>query len=225
LLRKLLVKARDARWVWNLFGPIYNRQIYDALFELYEHIAAAVVQTGPSQVLDVGAGRGYVTLLLAARLPTASLTGIDFSATQVCAAERLRKRRGIGNCRFEQGNALHLPFEDNRFDAVLTVGSIKHWPNPQRGIAEIYRVLAPGREAVISETDSEVSDEALRRFMQRFTAWFFWDPLLYWGMRHIIFGQSYSQQEIISFAEAAGFKEITTQKLATCPYVIVKVQK
>jgi hypothetical protein len=61
--------------------------------------------------------------------------------------------------------------------------------------------------------------------MQRFTAWFFWDPLLYWGMRHIIFGQSYSQQEIISFAETAGFKEITMQKLPTCPYVIVKAHK
>jgi hypothetical protein len=61
--------------------------------------------------------------------------------------------------------------------------------------------------------------------MQRFTAWFFWDPVLYWGLRHIIFGQSYSQQEIISFAQTAGFREIRAEKLDTCPYVIVKAQK
>ena len=225
MLKNLLVKARDARWMWDLFGPIYNQQIYNALFELYEHIAEEINLDGPSQILDVGAGRGYITLLLAARRPTASLTGIDFSATQVRAAERLRKRRGIDNCRFELGNAMQLPFATNRFDAVVSVGSIKHWQDPQQGIAEIRRVLAPGGWAVISETDREASGKALRRFMQRFTAWFFWDPLLFWGLRHIIFDHSFSQQEIVSFAQAAGFREIRTEKLATCPYVIVKAQK
>jgi ubiquinone/menaquinone biosynthesis C-methylase UbiE len=225
MLKNLLVKARDARWMWDLFGPIYNRQIYNALFELYEHIAEEISMNGPSQILDVGAGRGYITLLLAARHPAASLTGIDFSATQVRAAEQLRKRRGIENCRFELGNAMKLPFADNRFDAAVSVGSIKHWRDPQQGVAEMRRVLAPGRWAVISETDSETSEKALKRFMQRFTAWFFWDPLLFWGLRHIIFDHSFSQQEIVSFAQTAGFGEIRTQKLPTCPYVIVKAQK
>lgn len=225
MLKNLLIKARDARWMWNLFGPIYNQQIYNALFELYEHIAEEIKPDGPSKILDVGAGRGYITLLLAARRPMASLTGIDFSATQVRSAERLRERRRIDNCRFELGNAMQLPFADNRFDAVVTVGSIKHWPDPQQGMAEIHRVLAPGRWAVISETDREASEEDLRRFMQRFTAWFFWDPLLFWGLRHIIFDHSFSQQEIVSFARNAGFREVRTEKLDTCPYVIVKAQK
>lgn len=225
MIKNLLIKARDARWVWDLFGPIYNHQIYDALFELYEHIAEEVLKDKPLQILDIGAGRGYITLLLAARRPAASLTGIDFSAMQVSAAERLQMHRGIHNCRFEQGNAMHLPFADNHFDAVVTIGSIKHWPDPQQGMAEIHRVLAPDRWAVISETDREASGKALRHFMQRFTAWFFWDPLLFWGMRHIIFGHSYAQHEIVSFAQAAGFREISVEKLATCPYVIVKVKK
>jgi ubiquinone/menaquinone biosynthesis C-methylase UbiE len=225
MIRKLLTEARDARWVWDLFGPIYNQRIYNALFELYEHIAADVIQHEPSQILDVGAGPGYITLLLAARCPTAALTGIDFSAMQVRQARRLQKRRGIDNCRFREGNAMHLPFANDCFDAVVTVGSIKHWPDAQQGITEIHRVLVPGQWAVISETDREVSGRVLRRFMQRFTAWFFWDPLLYWGLRHIIFDQSYSQQEIVSFARTAGFREIRAEKLATCPYVIVKVKK
>jgi hypothetical protein len=55
MLKNLLVKARDARWMWDLFGPIYNQQIYNALFELYEHIAEEINLDGPSQILDVGA--------------------------------------------------------------------------------------------------------------------------------------------------------------------------
>ena len=225
MLENLLIKARDARWVWDLFGPIYNRQISNALSELYEHIARSTEMDGASQILDVGAGPGYAPLLLAARRPTASLLGLDYSATQVRAAERLRKQRGIHNCRFEQGNAMHLSFANNRFDAVMTIGSIKHWPDPRQGIAEIHRVLAPGRWAVISETDRDAAEENLRRFTERFTAWFLWDPLLYWGLRHIVFGRSFSEQEIVSLARSAGFREVLTERLGSCPYVIVRAQK
>jgi ubiquinone/menaquinone biosynthesis C-methylase UbiE len=180
---------------------------------------------GNARILDVGSGRGYITLLLAARRPAATLTGVDFSVMQVRAAERLRKRRGIANCRFEVENAMRLPYVDNSFDAVVSVGSIKHWPDPQRGITEIHRVLVPEGWAVVSETDRDVSTIALRRFIQRFTAWFFWDPLLLWGLRHIIFGRSFSEREIVAFAETAGFREIRTERLATCPYVIVNARK
>lgn len=225
MIENLLVSVRDARWMWNLFGPIYNRQIYNALFELYEHVAEEIHVNGNARILDVGSGRGYITLLLAARRPAATLTGVDFSVMQVRAAERLRKRRGIANCRFEVENAMRLPYVDNSFDAVVSVGSIKHWPDPQRGITEIHRVLVPEGWAVVSETDRDVSTIALRRFIQRFTAWFFWDPLLLWGLRHIIFGRSFSEREIVAFAETAGFREIRTERLATCPYVIVNARK
>jgi ubiquinone/menaquinone biosynthesis C-methylase UbiE len=225
LIRGLLVRARDARWVWNLFGPIYNRQIYRALAGLYEHIADAMLENHPSQILDVGAGPGYVSLLLAARRKAVSITGVDFAVMQVRAAEKLRRRRGIENCRFELGDAMRLRFEDGRFDAVLSVGSIKHWPDPKRGVAEMHRVLAPGCWAVISETDREASQDELSNFMRQFTAWFFWDPLLLWGLRQIIFGRSYSLNQIVSFAEAAGFVDIRKDKPPSCPYTLVWARK
>ena len=222
---KLLVHVRDARWMWNLFGPIYNKHILNPLSGLYEYLAGQTDVDGPARILDVGAGRGYVTLLLAGHLPAVSLLGIDFSDTQVRAAEQLRKQRGLHNCRFVQGNAMSIPFANDCFEAVITVGSIKHWPDPQQGVREMYRVLTPGKWAVISETDREVSEEALKRFMRRFTAWYFWDPLLFWGLRHIVFGESYTEREIVAFAQTAGFRQVATDKLEDCPYVIVKAQK
>jgi ubiquinone/menaquinone biosynthesis C-methylase UbiE len=225
MFKNLLIKARDARWVWDLFGPLYNRQICNALSELFVHVAQANEMEGSLRIVDIGAGPGYATLLLAARCPAASLVGIDYSATQVRSAERLRKQRGIRNCRFEQGNAMHLSFADNGFDAAMTIGSIKHWPDPLQGLTEIHRILTPGRWVIISETDRNATEEDVRRFAERFTAWYFWDPLLYWGLRQIVFGESFSEQEIVSFARTAGFREIRTEKLASCPYVIIKAQK
>lgn len=224
MFKKLLVKVRDARWLWDIFGPIYNRQIYNAIFELYEHISLDMDVDMNSQILDVGTGRGYMALQLASQIPMTSVVGIDFSPMQIRAAERLRKKRDVGNCRYQLGNAMEIPFREDLFDAVVSVGSIKHWPDPQRGVAEMRRVLAPGGWAVISETDKEVSDEALRRFMVRFKAWYLWNPFLFWGLRHIIFGESYSQQEIFAFFKAAGFINIQMQNPGTCPYIIVKAQ-
>ncbi len=225
MFKKLLVKARDARWLWDMFGPIYNRQIYNAIFELYDHISLNIDVDTDSQILDIGTGRGYMALQLAAHFPMTSVVGIDFSPMQIRAAERLRKKMDVGNCRYQRGNAMEIPFIEDHFAAVVSVGSIKHWPDPQKGVSEMRRVLAPGGWAVISETDKEVSDEALRRFMARFKAWYLWNLLLSWGLRHIIFGESYSQQEIVAFFKAAGFKNIQMQNIGTCPYVIVKAQK
>jgi ubiquinone/menaquinone biosynthesis C-methylase UbiE len=37
-----------------------------------------------------------------------------------------------------------LPFADERFEVVVSTASIHHWKDPDRGLAEIYRVLKPG---------------------------------------------------------------------------------
>jgi ubiquinone/menaquinone biosynthesis C-methylase UbiE len=225
MVKTLLTKARDARWMWNLFGPIYNRQIYDAICELYEDIAGDEVFAGPTKALDVGTGPGYLTLLLAAQYPTASYIGIDFSTNQVRVAEKLRQKKGVQNCSYQQGNAMDIPFANDYFDVVFSVGSIKHWPDPERGMAEIRRVLAPGQWTVILETDKDASSKDIRQFAERFSAWFLWDRLLVWGLKHIIFGRSFSQQEIAHFAQKAGFRIIKTERHALCPYIIVKAQK
>lgn len=225
MITAFLTKARDNRFVWDLFGPIYNRHIYEAIRELYEHIAQGLCLDGPAQVLDVGTGPGYVAFHVAKRHPSAGVVGIDFSRMQVRAAERLRQKKNIGNCRFLKADAMRLPFDPESFDAVVSVGSIKHWPDVCRGLREIRRVLRPGGIVVVSETDREASEEAFKQFMSRFRIWYLWDPLLAWGTRRIVFGQSYSQEQVVSLLEEAGFVEIRTERLDGCPYVIVKAMK
>lgn len=222
MLSAILTRARDSRFVWDLFGPIYNRHIHGAISELYGHIAQGLCLDGPAQVLDVGTGPGYVALHVAQRYPSADVVGIDFSRTQVRAAERLRNEMNRGNCRFIEADAMRLPFDPESFDAVVSVGSIKHWPDAGRGLREILRVLRPGGVAVVSETDREVSEEDFERFMSRFRIWYIWGPLLAWGTRRIVFGQSYSQGQIAGFMEDTGFVDIRTERLDGCPYVIVR---
>lgn len=225
MLIRLLTYFRDARWVWDVSGSVYNRRIYEAISELYDHIARNMRQTGPVAILDVGAGRGYLSLLLAEQNPEATVAGIDYSPMQVRAANRLKRQRKADNCRFRRGDAMGIPSGKEVFDEVVSVGSIKHWPDGLKGLREIHRVLKHGGWAVISETDREASDEALWRFVRRFHIWFIPDRLLFWGLRQVVFGQSYSQEELKTLLHDAGFRNIVEQRVSTCPYTILKAQK
>lgn len=225
LLITLLTRIRDSRLLWDVMGSIYNQRIYNAISELYDHILGEISSDGRRHILDAGSGRGYMSLMIAENNPQASVTGIDYSPMQVCRAEKLRRQRNISHCTFTRGNVMNLPFPDGIFDAAVSIGSIKHWPDGVRGLMEIARVLKPDGYLIISETDQAASDGALRAFIQRFSVWFIPDRLLFHGLRHVIFGQSFSETTLTATILAAGFHHVECQRVSTCPYVIVKARK
>jgi ubiquinone/menaquinone biosynthesis C-methylase UbiE len=223
---RILKYFRDARLVWDVMGSVYNRRIYGAVAELYTHIAGELDTAGRSSyILDAGAGSGFISLLLAARNPRAIIAGIDYSSSQVRAAESLREKRRIANCSFSRGNVMDIGFDDGVFDAAVSIGSIKHWPDAIRGLKEIHRVLKPEGIFIISETDQGASDDAVRRFIRRFGMRFIPDDLLFWGLRHVIFGQSYTEKTMTDILSEAGFRNAECQRVSTCPYIIVRSQK
>jgi ubiquinone/menaquinone biosynthesis C-methylase UbiE len=222
---RILTAVRDSRWLWDTMGPIYNERIFDAIGELYNDVVRNLHVSGPARILDAGAGRGYISLMLAANNPQAMITGIDYSSMQVRAAKKFLAQRKIINCAFFTDNVMNLRFQDTLFDAAVSIGSIKHWPDGPRGLKEIHRVLKPGGQLVVSETDREVSDEALWKFIRRFRVWFIPNRLLFWGLRHVIFGQSYSERTLKACVEQAGFRDIECRRVADCPYVIVSAKR
>ncbi|MHB8139061.1 MAG: class I SAM-dependent methyltransferase [Smithellaceae bacterium] len=224
-LIKLLIRLRDSRLVWDVMGSAYNRGIFDAVNELYDYIAGEFDIPEQGRILDAGTGPGYISLLLASRNPEVHITGMDYSLMQVREAEKFRRQRKIANCSFQQGNAMDMRFNDETFDAAVSIGSIKHWPDALRGLKEIRRVLKPGGQVVISETDQGASDEAVRQFIRRFQVWFIPDRLLFWGLRRVIFGQSFSEMTLADAVREAGFLQVEYHRVPTCPYVIVKARK
>lgn len=99
------------------------------------------------RVLDVGCGSGWLARRIAARLPRGVVVGIDVSDEMVGRAAR--SRGTLSNVTFLRGAADRIPWEDDFFTQIISVESAYYWPDPDKGLGEVFRVAAPGGRAWI----------------------------------------------------------------------------
>lgn len=98
------------------------------------------------RVLDLGCGSGWATRLLA-RLVGESpegfgqVVGLDISDEMIGQARAAS--RDFDNILYVWGSAQQIPWEENFFDKVLSVESFYYYPDQDRVLAELFRVMAP----------------------------------------------------------------------------------
>jgi SAM-dependent methyltransferase len=99
-------------------------------------------------MLDLGCGDG-TTALPAARLG-ADVLGVDIAQNLVEAGNRRAQQEGLGNCRFQEGDASNLQdLKDHSFDLVVTVFGAMFAPRPFDVAKEMVRVTRPGGRIVM----------------------------------------------------------------------------
>jgi arsenite methyltransferase len=98
------------------------------------------------RVLDLGCGSGWATRLLA-RLVADSpegfgqVVGVDVSDEMIRVARAASK--DFDNIMYVWGSATQIPWEENFFDKMLSVESFYYYPDQERALAELFRVMAP----------------------------------------------------------------------------------
>lgn len=105
------------------------------------------------KALDVCCGTADWTIALAEAVgPSGEVVGLDFSQNMLKVGMEKVKGLGLNQVTLIHGNAMELPFEDNRFDYVTIGFGLRNVPDYLQVLKEMYRVLKPGGTAVCLET-------------------------------------------------------------------------
>ncbi len=107
--------------------------------QLYHHVAEAIDWVG-LDALEIGSGRGGGASYIKRRFEPRSMTGVDITPNAVDFCDQYHSCEGLS---FVCGDAESLQFEDNSFDVVINVESSLLYPNVERFLSEVVRVLKP----------------------------------------------------------------------------------
>jgi ubiquinone/menaquinone biosynthesis C-methylase UbiE len=132
------------------WDEVYARQLKSADL-VGEWMDALRLKTG-DRVLEIGAGPGYVSLVLADRVgPTGVVYAVDRSAEALAYLERLQKERGVSHIRRLVADAATLEPAGVRADAALITMVLHHAEDPAGILRNVARFLSPGSLAVVAE--------------------------------------------------------------------------
>ena len=131
-------------------GPLHKIMTQRYWLEPWILLEIRKFPTKGMKFLEVGCGQGADAFNICARLePGSTYTAIDYSHESVRRCEEsISEAKELFSLSvipsFRQADALSLPFDDETFDFVYTLGVLHHTPDAQKSIDEIHRVLKKG---------------------------------------------------------------------------------
>ena len=169
-----VVGAVSTLWMTML----YRRFSYDGKRQLsrriIEEVASHVDLPEGGEALDVGCGSGALTIACAKRSPGARVLGVDrwgkeYASFNKPLCESNAQAEGVSNVSFARGDATHLEFEDERFDAVVSNYVYHNIPvrDRQEILMETLRVLKKGGTFALHDIFSKAKYGDIEAFMQK----------------------------------------------------------
>lgn len=145
--------ARAGLW-WQILSAALcsrsNRQFYDRIAPFYDQIfvqhkihagkmveilaASYAGRESSTRVLDLGSGTGLLTRILSSK-------GFDVTGLDISLQSLLQMRQSAPQISTVHGDGACLPFHDGSFQAVVSLGTWRHFSNAQQVIGEVARIL------------------------------------------------------------------------------------
>ena len=153
----------QVRDMFDRIARVYDRMnavMTAGLHNSWRRRAAELAAVGPgARVLDLATGTGDLAFELGHRVaPDGVVIGADFSENMLAIARdkaaamaRVTSAPAGVELRFEQANALSLPYDPDSFDAATVGFGARNFSDLGRGLSEMARVVRPGGRVVVLE--------------------------------------------------------------------------
>lgn len=171
------------------------------------------------EVLDCGCGTGTTGIMAAKKAgKSGKVTLFDLSEDMLSVAREKVVRENLQeSVAFQTGDMVHLPFDDNSFDVVLSTYSLCPVYDPVRGILELYRVTKPGGRLGVGHS-TEPRNALVKYLAARVEdiAWRF--PWLSMGCRSV---------DVLPAVQSAGGKVLLSKHIGfpLWPFLVFVVEK
>ncbi len=153
---------------YTLIAPVYDALVKGA----FDHFRRRSLQRLPvsadarPEVLISGIGTGLDIPHLD---PAARYVGVDITPAMLAKARKRAEARPELEIELHEGDAMDLPFEDERFDAVVLHLILAVVPDSQRALQEAERVLKPGGRILVFDKFLKPGERAwLKRMINPF---------------------------------------------------------
>ncbi len=164
-------KTQQVRAMFDNIAPAYdfmNRAMTFGIDKIWRRKAVKLIEKEqPHDILDVASGTGDLAILMARRIPSASILGVDLSEGMLQLGEKKVEEAGLADrVSFSVADCLNLPMPDDSFDCVSVAYGVRNFQNLLAGYKEMHRVLRPGGMLCVIELSTP--DSPLVRPFYRF---------------------------------------------------------
>jgi len=137
---------------------IYDTYLVPLIFQPYAtDLATRLASRAPHRVLELAAGTGVVTRMLASTLPApVAIVSTDLNQPMLDHASAIGAAQAV---EWRQADAMKLPFADSTFDAVVCQFGVMFFPDKAKAFSEARRVLMPGGVFMFNVWDRIVDNE------------------------------------------------------------------
>lgn len=149
-------KAEQVERMFDSIAPTYDKLNHQLSWNIDKgwrrKAIRAIAPFSPRKVLDVATGTGDFAILAAQMLRPESLIGCDISEGMMDVGRLKVRKLSLDNViSFAKEDCMQLSFEDNTFDAVTAAFGIRNFPDLDKGLSEMCRVLKKGGHLCIVE--------------------------------------------------------------------------
>ncbi|MCK8826187.1 ubiquinone/menaquinone biosynthesis methyltransferase [Natroniella acetigena] len=145
---ELGTKGKYVRDVFSKLAPKYelvNKIISFGLISRWRKKLVKIVDPSADDlILDLCAGNGKLTKILAEKTPEGKVIGVDFCPEMIAKADENLKEKHLKRVEFRLGDATSLDFPANYFDCVTIAFGLRNTEDIPQVIREMRRVVKPG---------------------------------------------------------------------------------
>ena len=149
-------KGKQVEEMFDSIAPTYDKLNHRLSWNIDKGWRLTAIQAlakhNPQTILDVATGTGDFAILAAKMLRPKKLVGADISEGMMAIGRKKVEQEGLSDTiSFKKEDCMSLTFDDNSFDAVTAAFGIRNFPNLDKGLAEMCRVLKPGGQLCVIE--------------------------------------------------------------------------